>query len=614
MRKLIRSWVPVAVLAAMLGSGPSAAASLSPTPAAAASPAAVRDCGTGPALVKPTSMILTCADDGELAGHLVWSSWTPAQATASGTVKWRVCTPDCAQSTTWESTSANFTLTRPVQAKDSRVLFTRMRLQVTGRTPRGFMRDVVFSMAPATASPPRPGKHLAKLPPPAPSGSLGYGNIEGYWIYAGGPSGSAGSYTYPQIAAAITGAESSFLPGIIQPGVDYCGPGADRAGWGLWQITCGNSVPQYGTDFQILDPWNNAEEAVYKYDQAGGFSPWSTYTSGAYTAYLQHTGANLDISDPGEYVQINSTPPGTPSSPPPAPGSTYGPPMPNAATAYVFWKGQDSNLWQAQGAANGALAGPTNRGMGPLNSQPAVGIDGNGATYVYWRGNGPSYDLWEAYWNGSAWVGPFNRGMGPLGSAPTVAVTSGGTAFVFWKGNNNDLWEAQGSATGSLSGPYDRGMGPLGSAPTAGVNSSGSTFVYWEGTAPQDALWEAYWNGSSFAGPYDRGMGPLGSPPSVAVTGGGTAYVFWKGQDSNLWEAQGPASGSLSGPFNRGMGPLGSAPTTGVASNGYTYTYWQGTGPQYELWEAYWNGSGFVGPDNRGMGPLGSAPTVAIKG
>ena len=50
--------------------------------------------------------------------------------------------------------------------------------------------------------------------------------------------------------------------------VAICGSGSDRAGWGLWQITCGNSVPQYGTDFQILDPWNNAEAAVAKLGEA----------------------------------------------------------------------------------------------------------------------------------------------------------------------------------------------------------------------------------------------------------------------------------------------------------------------------------------------------------
>jgi len=28
----------------------------------------------------------------------------------------------------------------------------------------------------------------------------------------------------------------------------------ESAGWGLWQITCGNSDPQLGSDFQVLDP------------------------------------------------------------------------------------------------------------------------------------------------------------------------------------------------------------------------------------------------------------------------------------------------------------------------------------------------------------------------
>lgn len=286
-----------------------------------------------------------------------------------------------------------------------------------------------------------------------------------------------------------------------------------------------------------------------------------------------------------------------------------------SATSYVFWRGLGSgyDLWQAQGPSDGGLAGPVNRGMGPLNSAPAAAVDpANGYTYVYWEGQAPQDDLWEAYWNGTKWVGPYNRGMGPLGSAPSVAVNASGTAYVFWKGQNNALYEASGPATGALSGPIDRGMGPLGSAPTVGINSSSYTYVYWEGQAPQDDLWEAYWNGSKFAGPYNRGQGPMGSAPSVAVTGGGTAYVFWKGQNSQLYEAQGPATGALSGPQGHGYAPLGSAPTAGVDTRGATYVYWEGTGPQNDLWEAYWNGAKWVGPYNRGQGPLGSAPTVAV--
>jgi hypothetical protein len=231
----------------------------------------------------------------------------------------------------WHSTSARVTLADPVSEPGRGILFTRLGLHVTGPTPPGFLRNVAFSEAPppspARSSSPAasPAPSPAKARPgtsAAPSGTLGYTDIEGFWIDAGGPTGSAGSYTYPQVAAAITGAESSFQPGIIQPDQPY-----GTTGWGLWQITAGNSVPQYGTDFQILDPWNNAEEAVYKYDAAGGFTPWTTYVDGAYEAFLQTTSADMVLTDPGEYVQINPGPPGTPPSPAADPGSTYGPPI-----------------------------------------------------------------------------------------------------------------------------------------------------------------------------------------------------------------------------------------------------------------------------------------------
>jgi hypothetical protein len=194
----------------------------------------------------------------------------------------------------------------------------------------------------------------------------------------------------------------------------------------------------------------------------------------------------------------------------------------NVLASYVFWRGGPGSkyaLYQAQGPANAGLSGPTDRGMGPLGSAPAVAVGANGYTYVYWEGTGPQYDLWEAYWNGSKWVGPYNRGMGPLDSAPSVAI-HGSTAYVFWRGgpaSKYALYEAQGPADGTLSGPTDRGMGPLGSAPAAGIDADGNTYVYWEGTSPQDDLWEGFWNGSEWVGPYNRGMGPLNTQPTVAV-------------------------------------------------------------------------------------------------
>jgi hypothetical protein len=604
--------IPSLFVLALALASPAAAASLGRAgTAAAGSPAstAVEVCGQGPAVVRPSSVILACADHGTIAEHLDWLSWTGTQAMATGTVTWRTCFASCAGSKDWDSAAADVTLTDPAPESGKGILFTRLDLHVTGPTPPGFMRSVVYDEAPAppphvsVPAVPQEGRSPAaagSAVSAAPSGTLGYAQIEGFWVDAGGPSGSDA-----QIAAAITYCESSFEPGAIQPDEPY-----STTGWGLWQITPGNSVSQYGTDFQVLDPWNNAEEAVYKYNAAGGFSPWTTYTDGCYANHLQSTSADTGLTDPGEYEQVGSAPSGTPSSPAADPGSTYGAPM---AAAYTFWEGTGSSydLWEAQGAAVSSLTGPTDRGMGPLGSPPAVGIDdSNGYTYVYWEGGGPSYDLYEAYWNGSSWVGPFNRGMGALGSEPSVAVSSNGTAYVFWEGTNGDLYEAQGPADGALSGPYNRGMGPLGSAPTVGIDSNSYTYVYWEGD--NGALWEGYWNGSGFVGPYDRGMATLGSKPSVAVTPNGTAYVFWEGTNGDLYEAQGPADGALSGPDNHDMGPLGSAPSAGVDGFGNTFVYWEGQGSSYDLWEGYWNGSGWVGPFDRGQGPLNSPPAVAI--
>src|ERR1700761_1431615 len=68
---------------------------------------AVEDCGTGAALTRPHSLILTCADSGMTASDLHWRSWNATEAVATATVTWlpspAVATPD--------RTSANVTLT-----------------------------------------------------------------------------------------------------------------------------------------------------------------------------------------------------------------------------------------------------------------------------------------------------------------------------------------------------------------------------------------------------------------------------------------------------------------------------------------------------------------------
>jgi hypothetical protein len=406
----------------------------------------VENCGTGPVLVRPRNLTVTCADNGEQAERLDWSSWTRTRATATGIVVWRACAARCADSTRWDRTKAEVTLADPVHETGKGVLFTRLYLRVTGPAPPRFMRYVAVSVAPVNAVPrTRPARKPPVRGSVRPYGTtLGYAQIEGFWDDAGGPSAPSGSYTDDQIAAAITGAESSFEPGIIQPGVDYCGSGSDRAGWGLWQITCGNSEPAYGTDFQLLDPWNNAEAAVAKYwadANAGlnGFDPWSTYTSGAYQSYLQHTAADTQLTDPGEYPQINATPPGTPASPPPAPGSTFGPPLGPAAMA--------GNVTYAPGSIGSV--------------QEIFARDSSGETWENWENSSGSWSGWHG--RGGIVASDITYAPGSNGSVQEIfARNSAGTVYEDWE-NSNGSWSGWHSLGGTMAGDITYAPGYNGS-------------------------------------------------------------------------------------------------------------------------------------------------------
>ncbi len=98
--------------------------------------------------------------------------------------------------------------------------------------------------------------------------------IEQAWISGGGPKALA------PIMAAIAMAESSGNPSSIQQGVPY-----GSQGWGLWQITPGDSEPQVGSNQARLKPVTNARAAVAKYNSQG-LGAWTTYTSGAYKRYM----------------------------------------------------------------------------------------------------------------------------------------------------------------------------------------------------------------------------------------------------------------------------------------------------------------------------------------
>jgi hypothetical protein len=510
-------------------------------------------------------MILTCADDGELVKQLDWSSWSRTRATATGIVTWRACSAACADSKRWDRASADVTLTDPVSEPGKGVLFTRLTLHVTGSTPRGFLRNLAFNEAPVPAVPPAAEKRAprsALVPSAAPSGTLGYAQIEGFWDAAGGPTASQGGNTDDQIAAAITGAESSFEPGIIQSGVDYCGAGSDRAGWGLWQITCGNSVPAFGTDFQLLDPWNNAEAAVSKYKadvSAGfnGFDPWATFTSGAYKNFLQQTGADRSVTDPGEYVHINPIPSGTPATPAPDPGGTFGPPMPGGGSP-------GGNLWlrNTSGSQLNTTAGMM------AGTSPSVAALSGGGYEVAFQGN--TGTLWLRDSSGTQIN--TTAGMDP-GTSPSVTALSGGGYEVAFQSNANQLWLRDSSGTQANT---TAGMDP-GSSPSVTGLSGGGYEVAFQSNA--HALWLRSSSGSQSN--TTAGM-ESGTSPAIAGLTSGSFEVAFQANTKTLWLRTGSGSQSnTTAGMESGTSPAIAGLTGGsfeVAFQANTKTLWLRTG------------------------------------
>jgi hypothetical protein len=88
-------------------------------------------------------------------------------------------------------------------------------------------------------------------------------------------------FSDPDTAAAIAMAESSGNPSAV--GDISITPGGSI---GLWQINLA-AHPEYTAD-QLKDPQTNANAAYAIYAAAGNsFTPWTTYNTGAYQAYLQ---------------------------------------------------------------------------------------------------------------------------------------------------------------------------------------------------------------------------------------------------------------------------------------------------------------------------------------
>lgn len=107
----------------------------------------VLNCGTGKGLTRPASLTVACADGNNVAKDLTWSKWATSGAAAKGVVSWNQCTPTCVADKKWATADATFTLNDPVHTAKG-LLFEKLSVHVTGKTPAGVARSYIVSEAP----------------------------------------------------------------------------------------------------------------------------------------------------------------------------------------------------------------------------------------------------------------------------------------------------------------------------------------------------------------------------------------------------------------------------------------------------------------------------------
>ena len=115
-------------------------------------------------------------------------------------------------------------------------------------------------------------------------------------------------------AVAIALAESSGNPNAYNA-EEAAGTPLGQGSFGLWQIYV-YANPQFAGS-NLYDPQTNANAAYTLYEAAGGFSPWATYNSGAYTADLASAEAAANALPaslaPGAAVSAALMPAGQPA-------------------------------------------------------------------------------------------------------------------------------------------------------------------------------------------------------------------------------------------------------------------------------------------------------------
>lgn len=118
-----------------------------------------------------------------------------------------------------------------------------------------------------------------------------------------------------------------------------------------------------------------------------------------------------------------------------------------AGDLFVYWQGSGNNTrvweaWDNHVNVTATWSGPLDLGTwsGNTGSAPAVAVNPvSGDQYIFWQGQ--DSNLYYEMWNGSGWHGWNYVGDGPMNSKPAVTFTGNGMLFVAWKGTDLNVWD-----------------------------------------------------------------------------------------------------------------------------------------------------------------------------
>jgi hypothetical protein len=244
-------------------------------------------------------------------------------------------------------------------------------------------------------------------------------------------------------------------------------------------------------------------------------------------------------------------------SPPPGIASGSGPAVSSwsASRLDVFVRGADNAIWHDWWTGTGW---GTWQSLGTtIVSNPAAVSWGPNRIDLF--GIGTDGNLYHQWWNGSSWSGWVNEiGHPPpgiaSGSGPAVSSWSANRLDVFVRGADNAIWHAWWDGS-SWSGWQSLGA-TIVSNPAA--VSWGPNRIDLFGLGTDGNLYHQWWNGSSWSGWVNEIGHPSpgiasGSGPAVSswaanrldvfVRGADNAiyHAWWDGTKWNFWESQGPA-------------------------------------------------------------------------